>query len=118
MADIVGPEQIEQRIREVSNHIARGVKVCSDLYREYLDAASLYDHDFAAAYLQHQGPAHEKRWAAELRTYRQRQDRDHAEVAYRHADRQSKALELELRALQSVGASVRAMYQVAGRGEH
>jgi hypothetical protein len=33
-----------------------------------------------------------------------------AEVAFRHAERTARALENELRATQSIGASVRAMY--------
>jgi hypothetical protein len=47
----------------------------------------------------------------------QRHERDVADAAHRFADRQARALENELRALQSVGASIRAMYGVAGRGE-
>jgi len=47
----------------------------------------------------------------------EREARDVAEAAFKYADRRAKALELELRALQSIGASVRSMYAVAGRGE-
>jgi hypothetical protein len=113
---VLGPEQVEQAIKQVSERIARGVRVCSNTYREFLEADRQLDHDFAKAYVDHNGPAHEKRYAAELATFEARRHRDECDAAYRYADRQARALELELRALQSVGASVRAMYAVAGRG--
>ena len=47
----------------------------------------------------------------------EREARDVAEIAYRHADKIHKALDSELRAWQSIGASVRQQYAVAGRGE-
>jgi hypothetical protein len=117
MSDVLNPVQIETAIREVSNRIAKGVEVCSQRYGVFLTANQRYDAAFARAYMAHEGPAHEKRYAAELATQVEREARDTADVAYRHADRQARALEAELRAWQSVGASVRAMYGVAGRGE-
>jgi hypothetical protein len=65
----------------------------------------------------HEGPAHEKKYAAELATTEERAARDVADAAYRYADRLAKALESELRAYQSIGASVRATFGVAGVGE-
>jgi hypothetical protein len=65
---------------------------------------------FASAYLSHEGPAHEKTYATELVTAAERDVRDIAQLAFKHADRQARALESELRAYQSIGASVRAMY--------
>ena len=52
-----------------------------------------------------------------LHSMDEREARDVAEIAYRHADKIHKALDSELRAWQSIGASVRQMYAVAGRGE-
>lgn len=111
------PVQVEERIGYISNRIARSVTVCSDAYREFLRCDLDYDRAFAHAYMEHQGPAHEKKYAAELATYDERQARDVADVAYRHADRLARALESELRAMQSIGASIRMQYGVAGRGE-
>lgn len=116
-AEVFNPVQIERSIREVSNRIADGVGVCDQRYKTFLGADHAHDVAFAQAYLDHDGPAHEKRYAAVLRTQQQRRARDVADAAYRYADRQAKALEAELRAWQSVGASVRAMYGTAGRGE-
>jgi hypothetical protein len=113
----MNPEQIEQSIRQVSNRIAEGVRVCSDKYRQFVDADREYDRLYAHAYLDADGPAHAKRYEAEIVTTDARERRDVADAAYRYADRTAKALDAELRAYQSVGASIRSMYQNAGRGE-
>lgn len=116
-AEIYNPATIEAAIRACSDRISKGVKVCDERYRAYLEADHLYDIAVAHAHLEHDGPAYLKKHAAELATVRERKARDAADAAYRYADRQAKALQDELRALQSVGASVRAMFQVAGVGE-
>ena len=115
--DVLNPTQIESAIREVANRMAEGVQICSDRYAAFLDADHRFDVAYARAYMQHEGPAHEKKYAAVLATRGERDARDAADVAYRHADRRAKALESELRSLQSVGASLRVQYSVAGRGE-
>ena len=117
MTETISPVQIENSIREIAGRISNGVRVVSDRYATFLAMEREYDHAFAAAYMAHEGPAHEKRYAAELATARERERRDLADVAFRYADRTARALENELRAYQSIGASVRQMYGVAGRGE-
>lgn len=111
------PVDVEAAIRTISERIAKGVSVCDKQYRAFLSADHEYDLAYAAAYLAADGPQHERKYRAELATAKLRRDRDVADAAYRYADRQAKALEAELRAMQSVGASVRAMYAVAGVGE-
>jgi hypothetical protein len=115
--DVLNPVEIETRIRDISNRIAASAGVCNERYKAFLMADHAYDLAESQAYLDHDGPAHEKKRAAELAVKDLREARDVADAAYRYADRTAKALESELRAYQSVGASVRAMYQVAGRGE-
>ena len=114
MTEAINPVQVEAAIRECANRIGNGVKVMDTMYRAYLTADAEYDRAFARAYMRHEGPAHEKKYAAELDTEDERTARDVADAAYRYADRTAKAIESELRAWQSVGASVRAMYAVAG----
>lgn len=111
------PESVEQAIRETSNRIAEGVRICSDRYEVFLAADREYDRLYAHAYLAADGPAHSKRWEAEIATTEAREARDVADASYRYADRTARALDAELRAWQSVGASVRSMYATAGRGE-
>lgn len=112
------PTEVEQAIRTCANRIARSVTTCGALYEQWLTANREYEQAYARSYLRADGPAHEKRYRAELATAVERQQRDVADAAYRYAERTSKALQEELRAWQSVGASVRAMYSVAGRGEY
>ena len=113
----INPVSVEESIRDVAARIAKGVSVCDERYRTYLSA----DHDFdvaeATAYLGHDGAAHEKKYAAVLATQDERHARDVADAAYRYADRTARALTEELRAWQSIGASIRQTYAVAGRGE-
>lgn len=111
------PVEVENAIKEISERIAKGVSVCDKRYRDFLAADHAYDLAYAAAYVALECPVHERKYRAELATSQVRERRDVADAAYRYADRQAKALEAELRAMQSVGASIRAMYQVAGVGE-
>jgi len=117
MSDVLNPVDLERQIRDCADRIATGVKVCSDAYAAFLDCDRSYDRAFAQAYMRHDGPQTEKKYAAEIATSEARAARDAADVAYRYADRTAKAVESQLRALQSVGASIRSMYGVAGRGE-
>lgn len=117
MTDVLNPVDIERHIRGISDRIARGVPIVSKSYGDYLRLDQAYDLAFARAYMAHDGPAHEKKYQAELDTVEQRTARDAADVAHRYAKDQAEALREELRAYQSVGASVRAMYAIAGRGE-
>lgn len=117
MSEPLSPVAIEESIRECANRIGKGVAVCSNAYAAYLDADRIYDRAYAKAYMAHDGAAHEKRYAAEIETGEERATRDEKDASYKYADRTAKAVESELRALQSLGASVRQQYGVAGRGE-
>lgn len=111
------PAKVETDIRDCANRIAKGVPVCAQRYSEYLAADRVFDIAYAHAYMHADGAAHERKYQAVLATHDQREARDVAEAAYKFADRKAKALEDELRALQSLGASIRQAYAVAGRGE-
>lgn len=111
------PVAVENAIRECATRIAKGVTICGQTYADWLTADREYDLAFARAYVSATGPAHERKYTAELATRTEREKRDVADATYRVADRRARALEAELRALQSVGASIRQMYTVAGRGE-
>lgn len=116
--DVLNPVDVERKIREVSERISNSAGICNDRYKAFLTAEREYDQAFARAYLAStDAPAHARKYEAELDTAKERQARDVADAAYRYADRLAKALESELRAYQSVGASVRQMYAVAGTGE-
>ena len=110
MNDVLNPVQIEQRIQEIARNIHRGVEVVTAAESTAREARRLCDEAFARAYLDYSGAAHAKKYAAEVATTAEREAAEVAEVAYRHAERTARALENELRAWQSVGASVRQMF--------
>ena len=113
----LNPVSIENHIRELSTRISRSASVCNQRYVEFLDADREFDKAFAQAYLAHDGPQSEKRYAADEATMPERERRDVADAAYRYADRLSKALQSELMAYQSLNKSVLAQFNVAGIGE-
>lgn len=113
--EVLNPVAIETRIRQVSDDIAAGVKVVTARYDAYLRADHAYDLAVAAIQDGWEGAAWKCEAAVTLGTVAERKARDRAEVVYKYADRRAKALESELRAYQSVGASVREMYRTAGR---
>lgn len=106
----LSPEQIEAAIDRARRNIARGVRVVSDAEEKARTAARAYDRAYAQAYLDHEGPQQQKRYAAELATEEEREAKDVAELAYRHAQRVAEGLRDELSALQSIARSVAAVY--------
>lgn len=114
----ITPRGIENAIRDCAVRIGNGVRVCADRYAAFLEADHACDLAEARAYLAAKDhPAHERKYVAIDATEVERRARDVADAAYRHAERQARALDAELRAWQSVGASLRVQYGVAGRGE-
>lgn len=117
-SDVLSPVDVEEAIRGAANDIARGVVIVSNAEAKAREAVRIYDRAYAAAYLAAEGPAHEKRYRAELATAAERDAMDVAELAFRHAERTARSLEAKLRAFQSVGASIRTMFsgQMSGVG--
>lgn len=113
--DVLNPVDIENAIGEVTDNIAKGVRIITDAEYEAARLRRVYDRDFALAYGRAEGSIQDRKYAAELATLPQREAAETAEIAFRHAQRTARALEKKLDALRSQGASVRAMYDVAGR---
>ena len=113
----LNPVLVEQQIQELANAIARGIPIVSDAEKAMVEAKRHLDREVAHATLEATGTVMDRQAQVELETQAAREEYDLAYVAYRHAERTAKSLESRLRALQSVGASVRSMYGVAGRGE-
>lgn len=111
------PVSVEKAIVAVVDEIVAGIRKASEAYEKFLTADHAYDLAFAKAYMKYDGPAHAKRYAAELATEHERTDRDACDVLYRLVERTNKALEKKLDALRSIGVSVRQAYAEAGRGE-
>lgn len=114
-SQVLNPVEVELMIRKFANEIARGVAAVSAAHQKAKRTQREYDVAVAKAYVGASGPSHEKRYLAELATQQQRADAEIAEVAFRHAERQMKALETQLSAAQTIGKSVSQMYGAAGR---
>lgn len=108
--EVLNPVDIERAIRECARRIHDGVKVVTNAEAKARAADRAHEVAVAHAYMGHDGPAHERKYAAVLATQEEREALDMAEIEFKYADRTARAVEAELRALQSVGASVRAMY--------
>lgn len=113
----LSPVTVEEQIRELANSIARGIPIVSDAETKMVEAKRHLDREVAHATLEAKGTVMDRQAQVELETQPAREEYDLAYVAYRHAERTAKSLDSRLRGLQSIGASVRAMYGVAGRGE-
>lgn len=111
------PVSVEKAIVGVVDDIVEGIRKASDAYDKFLQSDHAYDLAFAKAYMSYDGPAHAKKYAAELATEVERMNRDAADVVYRLVERTNRALEKKLDALRSIGVSVRQAYAEAGRGE-
>lgn len=114
MTDVINPVQVENAIRSLANSISRSVVAVSNAEAEARTARRTYDVAFAHAYMNYSGPAHAKKYQATIETEQELEAADVAELAFRHAERTARALTEELRAWQSLGASVRAMYGAPG----
>jgi hypothetical protein len=114
VSEHLNPVAVEHSIRTLIDSIAKGVPIVSAAEYGAREAKRKYDLALARAYLEHNGPAHEKKYAATLATEQERTEYDIADVTYSDAERISKALEAQLRGWQSLGASVREMYATGG----
>lgn len=114
MSAPVNPVDVETAIRDIANEIALGVQTVSGALAAFRAAERAYDLAFAQSYMAFSGPAHMRKYAAEIETTELRETRDVAEAAWRLADRRARAQELELSAYQSINRSVSQMYGAAG----
>lgn len=115
MNDVLNPVDIEHRISEISERIAKGVSVVTEAEREAKRLRREFDLAFAHAFTSAEGSIPGRKYQAQIQTMPQREAAENAEIAFAYAERTAWALKDELSAFQSIGASVRAMYDVAGR---
>lgn len=114
---VLNPVDAEGKIQELSERIAKGVGVVTNAEREARGKKRAFDLAYAHAYKNADGPAHERRYTADILAMPFREEADNAEIAFKHAERTAKALEKELLAWQSINSNLRAMYGVAGVGQ-
>ncbi|WP_029931052.1 hypothetical protein [Nocardia otitidiscaviarum] len=111
------PASIEAAILECANRIAKGVGVCNELFQAYQEAETEYVRAYAHARLNADVPLSERKYVADAATIEERERRDVAKAAHKHAEELAQALRNELRALQSVNKSMIGAYSAAGTGQ-
>lgn len=115
--EVWSPVQIEHRLAELDDAITAGVDELSKAYETFKTLQNELEKATARAYLAYKGPAHEKKYAAIVATEELRDRLTVADIAYHYAKSRSDALTNgNLKAVQSMSASVRAQYEIAGRG--
>ena len=111
----INPVRVEQVLYQISQRIAKGVRICDQRLAALNRADEAYRSAYAHAYLNANGPQAEKRYRAEIATEAEYQAKNVAEQAYKYAERTAKALEKELDAYRSIGVSTRTLYGMAGQ---
>jgi hypothetical protein len=108
--DVHNPVDLERKIEEISNRIAKGVEIVTKAEREAARLRRDFDHAYALAYKRSEGAAHVKKYEADIMTMPHRERAENAEITFRHAQRTARALEKELAAWQSINTNVRTMF--------
>jgi len=110
MADPHNPVDVESKIEETKNHIAKGVDIVTAAENAAKAARRAFDEAYAYAYLNAKGSIPEKKYKATIATLKEREAAEVAEVAFADTERRAWALNHELGAWQSISKSVVAMY--------
>lgn len=111
----ISPVQVEAVLYQISQRIAKGVRICDERLRVWNEADEAYREAYAYAYLNADGPQYERRYRAELATRDEYHAKNVAERAYKYAEKTARALEKELDAYRSIGVSTRTLYGLAGQ---
>lgn len=108
------PAQVEALVEDTSERIAAAVLIIDQAETEMKAARRAYDHEFARAMLTADGPEYIRKAEATMVAMPEKEAADRAEEAFHHAERESKSLEKELFAWQSILNSVRSMWNATG----
>lgn len=118
MADVLNPVQVEAAIREAVTTVTEGVAVVSTRLEAYRAAQRAFDQRWAYTYLNADGPVEERKQKCVLECKDEQAALDVAEVAWRYADRRTRAAESTLSAFQTISRSVTSMYGAAGHADY
>ena len=113
---VLNPQDVERLLAQLANRIARGVPIVSKAHEDYLNAKRAYDLAYARAFLDAGGAQGAKRYAATIATEAERTAMDQAEIVYKRALSNADAIESAMSGVQSIGASVRMMFQGQASG--
>lgn len=114
MADVLNPVIIEAAIRDAVQTVTEGVEQVTIRLAAYREAERVFDLKWARVYMSATGPVEQRKQTCIIETEEEKVALDVAEVAYKYADRRTRAAESTLSAYQTLAKSVIAMYNVAG----
>lgn len=114
VADVINPADAEKAILELSNLIARSVRIITEAETRARGARRNFDAAFARAYSAASGAVPQRKYTADIVTMGEREAADVAEIALRDAERRVRAYERQLMAWQSVNNNIRSMWNAAG----
>ena len=115
---VLNPVEVEQAIRRAVETLAEAVPIVTERLAAYRKAEREFDLAWARVYVSTKGPVEERKQQCVLATQAEKEALDIAEVAWKFAERKTRAAESTLSAYQTLSRSVTAMYGAAGRGEH
>jgi hypothetical protein len=98
---VLTPAEIERAIAASGDVLEDSVDIVTDLQEEFMEADAELDRAFAQAYLNHDGPQSEKKYAAELATAGERKERDRAFISFKYAERKANAIDRRISGLQT-----------------
>jgi hypothetical protein len=111
---VLNPADAEKWIKNVSDRIAKGVRVVTDAEKKMKAKKRAYDLAFAHAYKRAEGSEQFRKQTATIEAMPHREEADNAEIAYRYAQRTAEALERELFAAMAINRNIISMYGAAG----
>lgn len=111
------PAQVEQKLVEVTNRIAKTPDERARWDEARREAKRVLDVAEAHAYKNSMGTVAERNAEVTLAVQEEREAYDNAEVAFRYAESQARAMENEQSTWQTVLRSVLATYNAAGVGQ-
>lgn len=117
MSKLETPDDVQARIRDLSNLIAKGVPIFTERLEAHLTADAAFEVAFARAFVAAECPQSEKRYRAVIATVDERNQRDVAKVALEYAKYTLSSLEKELGAYQSINKSINTIYGAVGVAE-
>ena len=106
------PTEVERFVEQTKDALGDSVVIMDGAEKEMDDRRRDYDKAFARAILKAPGPQYQRNAIATLddEVDKAKEAYDIAKRAFHYADRESKSLEKELFAWQSINSNVRAMY--------
>lgn len=114
---VQNPADVERKIEETKNRIARGVSIITEAEKAAKAARTTFDYEYALAFGRAEGPETSRKYLATAATIELRRTAEALELAFKHAVRTGDALDKELFAWQSILKSVSAMFNAAGVGQ-